>query len=78
MVSGLNTTDKTPMYEIPLICVWGLGVGVLGLGGAFLLLGFWAMAFCHWRFVPRSKSVVYTELLVQNHILNCCAKRKGI
>ena len=31
-VSGLNARDKTPMYEMPLICVWGLGIGVLGLG----------------------------------------------
>ena len=35
------------------LCVWGLGVRVLGLGRAFVVLGFWAMAFCHWRFVPR-------------------------
>ena len=26
----------------------------LGLWRAFFVLGFWAMAFCHWRFVPRS------------------------
>ena len=29
-VSGLYATNKTPMYEMPLI--YGLGVGVLGLG----------------------------------------------
>ena len=39
LVSGLNATDKTPMYEMPLIFVfrgWGLGehvfIGVLGDG----------------------------------------------
>ena len=42
VVSGLNATDKTPMYEMPLIYVfgvWGFGVwvsifciGVLGNG----------------------------------------------
>ena len=31
-----------------------LGVGVLRFGRAFVVLGFWAMAFCHWRFVPIS------------------------
>ena len=36
-VYGHNTTDKTPMYEIPLIFVFGVGesifcVGVLGVG----------------------------------------------
>ena len=35
-------------------CVWGLGVEVLGLGRGLFVLGFWAMAFCHWRFVPSS------------------------
>ena len=33
-----------------------LGVGVLGLGKAFIVLGFGVFAFCHWRFVPRSSS----------------------
>ena len=33
-----------------------LEVGVLGLGQAILVLGFRAMAFCDWRFVPRSES----------------------
>ena len=50
-VSGLNATDKTPMYEMPLIYVFG--VWRLGLGWALFVVGFWAMAFCHWRFVPR-------------------------
>ena len=40
-VSGLNATDKTPMYEMPLtfvLRVWW--VEVLGLGEHFLYLGF--------------------------------------
>ena len=41
-ISGLNSTDKTPMYEMPLIYV----IGVMGLRRAFFVLGFWAMAFC--------------------------------
>ena len=41
MVSGHNATDKTPMYEIPLIFVFG----VLGLGTAFFVSGFWVLAF---------------------------------
>ena len=52
MVSGLNATDKTPKYEIPLIYVFG--GWRLGLGRAFFVVGCWAMAFCYWRFVPRS------------------------
>ena len=42
-VSSQNATDKTPMYEMPL--TWRLGVGVLGLGRGFFVLGFWAMTF---------------------------------
>ena len=42
MVSGQNATDKTPMYDMPLIFVFGFGV--------------WVLAFCHWCFVPRSPS----------------------
>ena len=34
--------EQTPMYEMPLIYVFG----VLGLGWAFFVLGFWAMVFC--------------------------------
>ena len=42
--------DKTPMYKMSLIYVFG----VLGLlGRASFVLRFWAMVFCHWRFVPR-------------------------
>ena len=41
-MSGLNATDKRPRYEVPLIYVFG----VLGLGRAFCVLGYWAMAFC--------------------------------
>ena len=53
-VSGHSATDKTPMYEMPRI--FGLGVGVLGLGRAFFVLGFQVLAFCHWRFVLRSNN----------------------
>ena len=44
MVSGLNATDKTAMCEMPLIYVFG--DWVLGLGRAFIVLVFSAMAFC--------------------------------
>ena len=37
-VSGHNATGKTPMYEKPLIFVFG----VRGF-----VLGFWVLAFCH-------------------------------
>ena len=36
---------------------WCLGVMVLGFGRAFSVLPFRALAFCHWRFVPRSQTV---------------------
>ena len=49
-ISGLNATDKTSMHEIPLTFVfWGFGVGK-----AIFVLGYWALAFWHWRFVSRS------------------------
>ena len=42
MVSGLNATDKVPMYEMPLIYVFGVwGVGVFELGRVFFVLGQW-------------------------------------
>ena len=51
-VSGLYATDKTPMYEIPLIYVMGFGVG-----RAFFCIG-------QWRFVlslsPAQASSDYT------------------
>ena len=40
--SGLNATDKTPLYEMPLNFVVG------GLGRAFFVLRLRTMAFCHW------------------------------
>ena len=55
MVSGLNAMDKTAMCEMPLLYVFG--DWVLGLGRAFFVLVFWAMAFCHWSFVPRSSYI---------------------
>ena len=40
-VSGLNATDKTSMYEMPLIYVFGvLGLGLWGWGEDFLCWGF--------------------------------------
>ena len=39
-VSGLNATDKTPVYEIP------LHFGFRVWDGHFFVLGFWRMAFC--------------------------------
>ena len=32
-------------------CLWFM---CLGLGQAYFVLGFWAMTFCYWCFVPRS------------------------
>ena len=37
MVSGLNAMDKTAMYEMPLIYVFG--DWVMGLGRAFFCIG---------------------------------------
>ena len=51
MVSGQNATDKTPMYDMPLISMFGVW------GRAFFVLGFWVLAFFHWCFVPRSLSI---------------------
>ena len=51
-VSGQNASDKTLTHEMPLVYVFG--VGVLGVRPALFVLGFWAIAFCHWCFVPRS------------------------
>ena len=48
-----------------------LGVGVLGLGWVFFVLGFWAMAFCHWHFVPRSDSPLRTNVWRQIVMLTC-------
>ena len=44
----IKTTDKTPMYEMPLTFVFGV------LGSAFIVFGFWVLVFCLWRFFPRS------------------------
>ena len=53
-----------------------------GFGGHFVVLGFWAMTFCHWRFVLRSmltcrktitsrKYLVYTGIkLLENWCLH--------
>ena len=40
------------MYEIILIDVFGVGLSIFCIGG------FWAMAFCHWHFVPRSSIIL--------------------
>ena len=38
------------MYDMPLTFLfWGFGVG-----RAIFVLGYWALAFLHWRFVSRS------------------------
>ena len=42
------------------ICVWGLGVGIVGLGWAFFVLGSWAMAFLSLAFCPE---IVYDGYL---------------
>ena len=42
--------------------------GVLGLGRAFFVLGFWVLAFCHWRFVLRSLSSSYLYIDKHFHI----------
>ena len=51
MVSDHDAMDKTSMCEMPLIFMFE----VLGLERAFFVLIFWVLAFCHWRFVPRSQ-----------------------
>ena len=43
MVSGLNATEKTPIYEMPLTFVFG-GWG-FGVGEHFFVLGFWGLTF---------------------------------
>ena len=45
-----------------------LGVGFFGFGRAVFVLGFRVLAFCHWRFVPRSQKVMY-ELFVTLYAL---------
>ena len=52
-VSGLNATDKMPIYEMSLTFVFG-GSGFV-VGGAFFVLGFE-----RWRFVPRSSPCAIT------------------
>ena len=47
MVSSQNATDWTPLYEMPLVLVFGV------LGEQFLYWSF-VSAFCNRRFVPRS------------------------
>ena len=58
VVSGHNATEKTPMYEMPLIFVFR--ARVLGVGRVFFVLRFRVLAFCHWRFVPRSSPLGVT------------------
>ena len=50
-VSGRNATDNTPTC---MKCHWLLCLGVWVLGEHFFVLGFRALAFCRWCFVPRS------------------------
>ena len=64
MVSGHNATDKTPMYGMPLTFVFRFGV--LGLGRAFFVLGFWVLASCHGRFVPRSILINLLTMVFKN------------
>ena len=61
LVSGLNAADNAPIYEMPLIYVFG--VRGFGVGRAIFLLGFWATAFCHRRFLwPCAYTIVAQEL----------------
>ena len=51
MVSGLNAMDKTPMYKMPLIYVFGVwGLGFWDWGSIFCTLvsgvGILSLAFC--------------------------------
>ena len=65
MVSMLNATDKTPMYEMPLIFVFGVwGLGLWGWGEHFLYWGLGRWHFCHWRFVPRSSMMAICNPLL--------------
>ena len=50
-----------------MICHWIMCFGDLGLGRAHFVLGFRAMAFCHWRFVLRS---IYTGLMIAVWLIN--------
>ena len=57
----------------PLIYVFG-GCG-FGVGLALFVLGFWAKAFCHWRFVPGSTkchAVLFYKTLSQSSIQPTC------
>ena len=57
--SGLNATDKTPMYEMPLTFVFGVwGLGFWGWGEHFLYWGFGC-----WRFDPRATAFHKTSNL---------------
>ena len=56
-----NTTYKKSMYEMPLIFKFG----VLGLGRAFFVLGFWVLTFCHWRFFPEIMGLPHTESTIK-------------
>ena len=42
-------------------CVWSLRVGVFGSGEHFLFFGFWALASCHWFFLPRSNQAMLSD-----------------
>ena len=50
MVSGLNATEKVPMYEMPLTYVFG-GLGFSGWGEYFL---YWGNGILSLAFCPRS------------------------
>ena len=45
---GGNATIVTKIFDLRV-----RGLGVVGWGQAFFVLGFWATAFCHGCFVPR-------------------------
>ena len=61
-VSGPNAMDKTPMYDMPLAIV-------LGVRGAFYVLGFLAMNFVYGGL--SQKPLVATQIMArQNHDTN--------
>ena len=62
MGSDLNAADKMPMYEI-----LGFRGRVSGLKSAIFVLQLWELAFCHWRFVPRSAETYTSVARVLNY-----------
>ena len=62
MVSGLNATDKTPMYEMPLIFVFrAFGVGVSIFCNGVLGNGILSLEFCPEILLYRMLSAMFSN-----------------